>query len=675
MKLSRFSRKIQLVTLVVLLAALAAGGAVNAGAAPKTETGETASVAQAPLAAPVSIDLCAKTGSVTMPDSAAIAIWGFAEDSGAGCAAATVGLPGPLLDVNVGDEVTVNLENYDVPENVSLVFPGQPIFPDLVGVGAGSSTSYTFTASAPGTFLYASGVNAHLQVPMGLYGALIVRPAANQAYGASTMFDVEATLVLSELDPALNNSPSISDLVNYAPKYWLINGEAYPDTVTPPISAAAGQKVLLRYLNAGLLNPSMSLLGMHQQVIARDAFALGFPYQVVAETIPAGTTTDAIATIPSGAVAGTKFWLYNRNLYVTNAGAFPGGMLAYIEVSGAPCTDAPITGLSASNDGPTALGSPTTLTAALTGGTNVAFSWDFGDSSNGAGNPVMHTYGAPGVYVAEATASNCAGSASATTTVSVLAPAAGLYLSLANNGTVGALSFSDEDILHYNGSAFAMLFDGSDVGVSALDLDAFYIVDSDSILMSFNNAAVISSLGTVDDSDIVRFDASSLGTTTSGTFSLFFDGSLVDVATDNEDVDAIELLPDGRLLVSTIGGTLVTGVVGTVQDEDILAFTPTTPGVFTSGTWAMYFDGSDVDLATTNGEDVDALDVASNGDIYLSTLDAFSVTGVSGADEDVFVCGSPTTGAETACTFSPTLYFDGSALGLGRNDVDGINLP
>jgi hypothetical protein len=89
----------------------------------------------------------------------------------------------------------------------------------------------------------------------------------------------------------------------------------------------------------------------------------------------------------------------------------------------------------------------------------------------------------------------------------------------------------------------------------------------------------------------------------------------------------------------------------------------------------VYFDGSDVGLATTSGEDVDALDVASNGDIYLSTLDAFSVTGVSGADEDVFVCTSPTTGANTSCTFSSTLYFDGSALGLSTNDVDAINLP
>src|ERR1044071_8183186 len=88
----------------------------------------------------------------------------------------------------------------------------------------------------------------------------------------------------------------------------------------------------------------------------------------------------------------------------------------------------------------------------------------------------------------------------------------------------------------------------------------------------------------------------------------------------------------------------------------------------------MYFDGSDVGLADTSNEDVDALDVASNGDIYLSTLGDFTVNGVSGADEDVFVCVPNSVGDTTSCNYLPTLYFDGSAWGLAGNDVDAINL-
>ena len=59
--------------------------------------------------------------------------------------------------------------------------------PDQTGVAAGGgTTSYTFTAGAPGTYLYEAGLipGSQYQVAMGLYGALVVRPAGlpDQAY-------------------------------------------------------------------------------------------------------------------------------------------------------------------------------------------------------------------------------------------------------------------------------------------------------------------------------------------------------------------------------------------------------------------------------------------------------------------------------------------------------------
>jgi len=191
--------------------------------------------------------------------------------------------------------------------------------------------------------------------------------------------------------------------------------------------------------------------------------------------------------------------------------------------------------------------------------------------------------------------------------------------------------------------------------------------------MSFDRSVTIGAL-VVDDFDIVQFDATSLGANTAGRFSLYFDGNDVELTTSGEDVDAIELLPDGRLLISTSGSPVVTGV-SNGRDEDLLAFTPLTLGDTTSGDWAMYFEGSDVELATNSGEDVDAVAIAANGDIYLSTGGLFAVTGVSGDDEDVFVCTPTSLEDITACTYSPTLYFDGSAWGLAANDVDAINLP
>jgi hypothetical protein len=67
------------------------------------------------------------------------------------------------------------------------------------------------------------------------------------------------------------------------------------------------------------------------------------------------------------------------------------------------------------------------------------------------------------------------------------------------------------------------------------------------------------------------------------------------------------------------------------------------------------------------------MDVASNGKIYLSTVGDFAVSGISGSDEDVFVCTPTSTGNNTICSFSQPLYFNGSTWGLSLNDVDGFN--
>jgi hypothetical protein len=58
----------------------------------------------------------------------------------------------------------------------------------------------------------------------------------------------------------------------------------------------------------------MSVLGLHQRLLARGGFALTAPYEVVSQTFPAGDTADALLTIPDAAAPGTRFPIYNRNL-------------------------------------------------------------------------------------------------------------------------------------------------------------------------------------------------------------------------------------------------------------------------------------------------------------------------------------------------------------------------
>jgi FtsP/CotA-like multicopper oxidase with cupredoxin domain len=292
-------------------------------------------------AVPVTINLCAKDGTATMPGPVSVPIWGFGVPATPGdCSTATAGVSGPVLTVSEGDTVTISVTNA-LPAGHALSFeiPGVDFGPGPSDAAVGATVTRTFTASRPGTYLYQSGGDAGRQAAMGLYGALIVRPpAANQAYdAATTAYDVEALLVLSTIDPGFNAAPDTFDLHGYRATYWLINGRAYPDTT--PITASAGQRVLLRYLNAGYDNTTMSLLGMHERVVARDARPLNNPLDANAETIPAGATEDAIATVPPGSGPSTQgFPLYNRQQHVTNGpqtGQSPtpatgGGMLTFI---------------------------------------------------------------------------------------------------------------------------------------------------------------------------------------------------------------------------------------------------------------------------------------------------------------------------------------------------------
>jgi len=298
-------------------------------------------------AAPVAIDLCASNGQITMPDTTVVPVWGFVQT--ASCAANLVNdtnFPGAPLVVNEGDVVTINVTNAlppdpapatDPPDHtVRFEIPGITFDPGGTDAAVGATVSRTFTASAPGTYEFQSAGDAGRQEAMGLYGALIVRSAtANQAYDVpSTGYDVEATLVLSAIDPNFNAAPDTFDLHGYRATYWLINGKAYPDTAG--IVATAGQRVLLRYVNGGFDNTTMLLLGMHERVLARDARLLNNPFDADAETLPAGATEDAIATVPSTAPPSTSgFPLYNRQLHVTNGTApnpayAPGGMLTFI---------------------------------------------------------------------------------------------------------------------------------------------------------------------------------------------------------------------------------------------------------------------------------------------------------------------------------------------------------
>jgi RHS repeat-associated protein len=254
-----------------------------------------------------------------------------------------------------------------------------------------------------------------------------------------------------------------------------------------------------------------------------------------------------------------------------------------------------------------------------------------------------------------------------------VASAQTVYLSADSSGQVPGVSFANEDIVAYNMEAemWSLYFDGSDVGLALNDVDAFELRDDGSILLSLRYSGLVSGVGLVDDSDVLRFVPTSLGTNTSGMFELFFDASDVGLFLSGQDIDALSLAPiEGGhptpRLVWSIRGSLLSA-----PDEDLTVFDATSLGSQTSGTSAKYFDGSDVALSLPS-EDVSGVSIdPATGEIYLSTSGFYSVPGLSGDSDDVFVCEPTSLGETTACTYRA--FFDGDTVGF-TEAIDGLHV-
>ena len=384
----------------------ALSGATSTIAASSRVTQRAAAANAAPIAGTSctpSCDLYATTGTATMPDGASLTIWGYSGTNAAGSAT----LSGPVLVVNQGDPVAITLHNIDLPSATALAINGQPGTPDTIGVTAGSNKTYSYAAGilTPGTYLYEAGLtpDGPRQVAMGMYGALIVRPTGCSAcdYAASTAFNDEAVLVLGEVDPALNANPSSFMLNDFAPKYWLINGKAYPQTA--PIPTAAGDTVLLRYVNAGLQHHSMGLLGLHQSIVARDGRPEANVTRVVAETVPTGGTLDTLVSIPAAPPANAQWAIYdeanllsNRGTLATPANPNPaftpvafGGMLTFLSITGGTggATGPTTSGVTLAPN-PSNGSAPVTLTATVSGTPDQAEYFVDALGADGTGCPI-----------------------------------------------------------------------------------------------------------------------------------------------------------------------------------------------------------------------------------------------------------------------------------------------
>lgn len=302
-------------------------------------------------------DLWAQVGQVPMPGiTPDPTFWSFTSQQ-----SDPVAPVGPTLVVNQGDTVHLVLHNnLGAGTMTSLDVPQQDTFiEDMQGVANGDKKDYTFTANRPGTFLYEAGGTSDgaRQVAMGMVGALIVLPSTpGSAYGTlNTSYNDESVVLLTDVDPKLNANPDGFDLRNYHPTLHLLNGAAYPNTTTIPVTA--GGHALLRIINGGIIQHALGVLGTDQTVVAQSSRLLSHPYGIAAENITAGDTSDVIVDVP--ATGGPLYPVYDASTRLDNSmapttGVTPfGGALTFLTTGQTPAADntPTVTGLSLATPG------------------------------------------------------------------------------------------------------------------------------------------------------------------------------------------------------------------------------------------------------------------------------------------------------------------------------------
>jgi len=222
-------------------------------------------------------------------------------------------VPGPEIRITEGDKIRLLVTN-QMTQSTAVHFHGLVLPNNMDGVPfitqppikPGATFTYEFQARVgnAGSHMYHSHHNSTEQVTRGLLGPFIIEPKDKSTRPA---FDIEYTMVL-------NDGP----IGGYS-----LNGKSFP--ATEPISAKKGQKLLIRYMNEGLMIHPMHLHGMPQQVIARDGYLLPQPYHCDTVDISPGQRTEVLVDCTE---VGT--WAFHCHILAHAEG--PTGMFGMVTV-------------------------------------------------------------------------------------------------------------------------------------------------------------------------------------------------------------------------------------------------------------------------------------------------------------------------------------------------------
>jgi FtsP/CotA-like multicopper oxidase with cupredoxin domain len=201
-------------------------------------------------------------------------------------------VPGPLLHVREGDEVTVHVMNLtSLPHTIhwhGMLQRGtwrQDGVPGVTqdAIKPGEDFTYSFVAEPSGTMWYHCHVNVNEHVAMrGMWGPFIVDPIKPTALEKKVTKDY--ILMLSDWSSPWAEKPGYGGVPGDVFNFFTINGKAFPET--QPIRVSKGDVVRLRLIGAGELVHSIHLHGHVFKVAFKDGHPLPQPYE--ADTIMVG---------------------------------------------------------------------------------------------------------------------------------------------------------------------------------------------------------------------------------------------------------------------------------------------------------------------------------------------------------------------------------------------------
>jgi plastocyanin len=210
-------------------------------------------------------------------------------------------VPGPEIRVREGELVQVTLRNR-LPVPTTVHWHGVHLNPAMDGpaglnqaaVPPGEDFVYEFIATPGGSRWYHSHADPQLQVPMGLYGPLIIEPKEPTR---SYTYDREYTLMLGEWDNELTPAVAAGKAQRGAgdqalrggelgADMFLVNGHAHGSIA--PVVVKEGERVLLRMINAGHMAHPIHLHGHSFKIVATDGNPIPMGMEWLKDTVLVG---------------------------------------------------------------------------------------------------------------------------------------------------------------------------------------------------------------------------------------------------------------------------------------------------------------------------------------------------------------------------------------------------